>query len=81
MLGTPNREAERHGSASLDLGFRRIWAVRVERGADRTRYEVEGVVHRHPVRRAVTAAMAARLADAGVPVLVRHAAVPGGRSC
>lgn len=57
----------------MDLGFKHLWAVRVWTGGDEpTRYEVEGVVHRHPVTRPVTATMATRLVAAGVPVIIRE---------
>lgn len=72
MLGRPNTRSASPDSRALDLGFRRIWAVRVWTGGGPTRYEVEGVVHRHPVTRAVTAGMATRLVAAGVPVVIRH---------
>ncbi len=40
----------------IGLGFRRIWAVRVWTGGGPPRYEIDGVVHRLPVTRSVTAA-------------------------
>jgi hypothetical protein len=49
--------------------------VRVITGTHRTRFEAEGVVHRYPITRPVTAGMASRLAADGVPVVVRG--VPG----
>lgn len=55
----------------MDLGFKRILAVRVWTGAGPTRYEVEGVVRRLPVTRPVTARIATRLVAAGVPLMIR----------
>lgn len=75
MLGRPNTRSASRDSRSLDLGFKRIWAVRVWTGGDGpTRYEVQGVVYRHPVTRPVTAGMATRLVAAGVPVVIRDRA-------
>jgi hypothetical protein len=71
MLGRPNTGSAGLESPKPDLGFKRIWAVRVSTGVGPARYEVEGVVHRHPVTRPVTAAMATRLVAAGVPLLTR----------
>lgn len=76
MLGRANRRSASPESRPFDLGFKRIWAVRMSTGVGPPRYEVEGVVHRHPVRRPVTAAMATRLVAAGVPLLIRDRGVP-----
>lgn len=82
MLGRPNTRSASPRSPSLDLGFKRIWAVRVWTGAGPTRYEVKGVVHRHPVTRPVTAGMATLLIAAGVPVVIRdHDAAAGDAQC
>ena len=61
------------GSRSLapTLGFRRIAAVRMWRSESSYRFEVDGVVHRHPVTRPVSAATASRLVAGGVPFVVR----------
>lgn len=82
MLGTPNATAASPELRVPDLGFKRIWAVRVWTGAGPARFEVEGVVHRRPVTRPVTGRLAARLVAAGVPVVVREAAGAGkGSPC
>lgn len=69
-LGRPNTRSESPESGRLDLGFKRIWAVRAWTGRGPTCFEVEGTVHRHPVTRPVTASMATRLVADGVPLLI-----------
>lgn len=82
MLGAPNTSGASPKSRNLDLGFKRIWAVRAWASAGRTRYEVEGVVHRRPVTVTVTAAIATQLVATGIPLVIREAEGPaGGRSC
>lgn len=70
MLGRPTERSASPRAARLDLGFRRVIAVRAWIGPRTTRFEVDGVVHRHP---AVTGGMAATLVAAGVPLVVRTA--------
>jgi hypothetical protein len=47
-------------------------------GPTGTHFEVDGVVHRHPVTRSVSAGMANRLVAAGVPLVLRDEHVNDG---
>lgn len=76
MLGRHNaRNASPNSGGRAALGFRRITLVRAWTDPPVTRFEVDGVVHRYPVTRPVTAAMAARLVASGVPLVVRSGPV------
>jgi len=59
------------GRPAAALGFRRIALVRAWVGPAGSRYEVDGVVHRYPVTRAVSAGIASRLVASGVPLVCR----------
>lgn len=79
MLGTPNAGNASPDVLPLDLGFKRIWSVRVfTGGAGGSRYEVEGVVHRQPVTQPITPRMAAHLVADGVPLVIHE---NGSASC
>lgn len=71
MPGQPQRGRGRAGRPP-DLGFHRVAWVRVLLTAGGPRCEVEGVVHRRPVRRVVPLHAATALVAAGVPVVVRR---------
>ena len=73
MLGPSNTWDASPDVLPLDLGFKRIWSVRVITGGPGgSRYEVEGVVHRHPVTQPITQRMAAHLVAEGVPLVIHE---------
>ena len=72
MLGAPNFQSASPTSAGIDLGFRRVAAVRMWTGDGEPSFEVDGVVHRPPVTRPVAARMAAALVARGVPLVRRQ---------
>lgn len=79
MLGIPNAADASPDLLPLDLGFKRIWAVRAVTGAGATRFEVDGVVHRHPVTQPITPRMATHLVAAGIPLMIDD--VDGAATC
>lgn len=78
MLGRPNDRDASPRSGLPDLGFRHLAAVRVWTGDGPDRFEVDGIVRRHPVTRPVTASLAARLVAHGVPLVIRGSTTGDG---
>lgn len=59
-----------------DLGFRQITLVRAWTGDGAPCFEVDGIVHRHPVTRPVTPGIAFRLIASGIRLVVRDRSTP-----
>jgi hypothetical protein len=70
MAGAPEAALPGRATRVPDVGLRRVSWVRLVLGADRTRCQVAGLLHRRPVVLAIPLATATALIDSGVPAIV-----------